>query len=156
MKIMKILIIYIQYWRCWKYWKYWKWQSRIVDRCDRWRVHVRGAAHTITAALPKGIWVTPRSIWDWIQGKPKILNTPQSGRSWQPFGEGKKGHKNFRQARICYFRDKCVVFARNRKFTNLTPSNMQYIPCISALLAKEELFLTQKGFFFGRRFPKHA
>ena len=44
----------------------------------------------------------------------------QGGRSWQPFGEGKNGHANFRQARICYFRDKCVVFARNLKFSNLT------------------------------------
>ena len=43
----------------------------------------------------------------------------QGGRSWQPFGETKNGH-NFRQARIYYFRDKSVVFARNCKFANLT------------------------------------
>ena len=42
----------------------------------------------------------------------------QGGRSWQLFGEGKNGHKSFRQARLCYFRDKCVVFERNRKFAN--------------------------------------
>ena len=44
----------------------------------------------------------------------------QGGRTWQPFVGGKNGHENFRQARIYNFRDKCVVFARNRKFANLT------------------------------------
>ena len=39
----------------------------------------------------------------------------QGGRSWQ----GKNGHKSFCLAYICYFRDKCVVFARNCKFANL-------------------------------------
>ena len=51
---------------------------------------------------------------DWYQG----------GRSWQPFGEGKNGHKSFRQARVCYFREKCVVFVRNS-----IQYNMQYVPC---------------------------
>ena len=45
------------------------------------------------------------------------------------FRRGKNGHENFRQARIYNFRDKCVVFARNRKFANLTQYNVQYIPC---------------------------
>ena len=44
----------------------------------------------------------------------------QGGRTWQPFAGGKNGHENFRQARIHNFLDKCVVFARNRKFANLT------------------------------------
>ena len=44
----------------------------------------------------------------------------QGGRTWQAFGGGKNGHETFRQARICNFRDKCVVFARNLKFSNLT------------------------------------
>ena len=35
----------------------------------------------------------------------------QSGKSWQPFGEHKNGPKIHFQARICYFRDKCVFFA---------------------------------------------
>ena len=40
--------------------------------------------------------------------------TTQGGRNWQqPFGEHKNGHKNFCQVPICYFRDKCIVFARN-------------------------------------------
>ena len=56
-----------------------------------------------------------------------VIWTWQGGRSWQPFGEGKNGHKIFRQAHIYSFRDKCVVFARKRKFANLTQSNMQYI-----------------------------
>ena len=37
------------------------------------------------------------------------------------FVGGKNGHENFGQARIYNFCDKCVVFARNRKFANLTP-----------------------------------
>ena len=45
---------------------------------------------------------------------------PQGGRTWQAFGRGKNGHETFRQARIYNFRDKCVVFARNLKFSNLT------------------------------------
>ena len=44
----------------------------------------------------------------------------QGGRTWQPFVGGKNGHENFRQARIYNFCDKCVVFAHNRKFANLT------------------------------------
>ena len=44
----------------------------------------------------------------------------QGGRTWQPFVGGKNGHENFRQALIYNFRNKCVVFARNRKFANLT------------------------------------
>ena len=44
----------------------------------------------------------------------------QGGRTWQAFGGGKKGHETFRQACIYNFRDKCAVFARNRKFANLT------------------------------------
>ena len=39
----------------------------------------------------------------------------QGGRSWQPFVEGKNGPENFRQARIYYFCDRCIVFARNRR-----------------------------------------
>ena len=62
----------------------------------------------------------------------------------------------FRLVRICYFRNKCVVFARNSKFANLTQWNMQYIPCNSALLAQKTLFLTQKGTFFAQRSPKSA
>ena len=64
----------------------------------------------------------------------------QGGRTWQPFVGGKSGHENFRQAGIHNFRDKCIVFARNRKFANLTQSNMQYISHNSALLAQETLF----------------
>ena len=44
----------------------------------------------------------------------------QGGRTWQAFGGGKNCQETFRQARIYNFRDKCVVFARNLKFLNLT------------------------------------
>ena len=43
----------------------------------------------------------------------------QGGRTWQPFVGGKNGHENFRLAHIYNFRDKCVIFAGNRKFANL-------------------------------------
>ena len=66
----------------------------------------------------------------------------QGGRTWQPFVRGKSGHDNFRQARIHDFRDKCVVFARNRKFANLIQYKMQYLPCNRALLAQETLRTT--------------
>ena len=52
-------------------------------------------------------------------GKQKT-RTHQGGRTWQAFGGGKNGHETFRQARIYNFRDKCVVFAHNLKFSNLT------------------------------------
>ena len=48
------------------------------------------------------------------------IREEQGGRTWQAFGGGKNGHETFRQARIYNFRDKCVVFARNLKFSNLT------------------------------------
>ena len=44
----------------------------------------------------------------------------QGGRTWQPFVGSKSGNENFCQARINNFRVKCVVFARNRKFAELT------------------------------------
>ena len=65
------------------------------------------------------------------------------GKSWQPFGEGKIAHKNFRLARICYFCDKGVVFVRNCNFTNLSQFNMLYMPCNN--LAQETLLLSQKS-----------
>ena len=48
---------------------------------------------------------------------------------WQKlaaFRREQKWPQNFRQARICYFHDKCVVFARNCKFAHLIQYNMQY------------------------------
>ena len=85
-----------------------------------------------------------------------IYNRCQGGRTWQPFVGGKSGHENSCQTRTYNFRDKCVVFVGNRKFANLTQLNMQYIPCNSALLAQETLFLTKRGTFFAQRSPKSA
>ena len=75
----------------------------------------------------------------------------QGGRT---FVGSKNGNENFRQACIYNFRVKSVVLARNRKFAKLTQWNTQYIPCNSALLAQETLFLTQKGTFFAQRSKK--
>ena len=51
-----------------------------------------------------------------------FINTyiAQGGRTWQPFVGSKNGNENFRQTRIYNFCDKCVGFARNCKFENLT------------------------------------
>ena len=53
------------------------------------------------------------------------LDSPQGGRCWQPFGEGKNGRKKICQARIYYFCDKCITFGRDYKFANSTQYNMQ-------------------------------
>ena len=84
-------------------------------------------------------------IWHSFQFS--ILDIPKT-RSWQPFGKGKNGHKNFHQASIYYFCVKCVFFVRKCKLANLIQCNMRYIQCNSALLAKEALFLTKKGTCF--------
>jgi len=76
----------------------------------------------------------------------------QGGRSWHPFGECKDGHK-ICQVRICYFRDKFVIFARNCKFANLFQYNMQYIlPSNIALLAHETLVLPKQVLFLPKVF----
>ena len=85
----------------------------------------------------------------------RIMAERQGGRSWQPFVEGKIAHKNFRQARICYFRDKCDAFAWNCKFANLIQFNMQYIPCKSAILCNA-VFDPKKKHFFVQSHSKSA
>ena len=70
--------------------------------------------------------------------------------------ESKKNHENFCQMHIYNFHDKCVVFARNHKFANLTQYNMQCIPCKSALRAQGTLFLAKKGSFFAQRYRQSA
>ena len=49
-----------------------------------------------------------------------VFRLVQGGRTWQAFGGGKHGHETYRQARNYNFCDKCVIFARNRNFSNLT------------------------------------
>ena len=50
----------------------------------------------------------------------RVIKLEQGGSTWQPIVGGKNCHENFRQERIYNFRDKYVVFARNRIFANLT------------------------------------
>ena len=97
-----------------------------------------------------------KNITNWYDTNDWKFSSPQGGRTWQLFVGSKNGNANFRQARIYNFHVKCVGFARNRKFAKLTQWNMQYIPCNSALLTQETLFLTQKGTFFAQRSPKSA
>ena len=70
-----------------------------------------GAVHDFFSQYIRLLASSSSSHW-----KPKI----QGGRTWQPFVGGKNGHENFRQARIYNFCDKCVFFARIRKFATLT------------------------------------
>ena len=58
-----------------------------------------------------GSSTVPSSRSDGIGEKMKIYLTTKQGQN---------GHETFRQARIYNFRDKCVVFAHNIKFSNLT------------------------------------
>ena len=104
---------------------------------------------TQDTGLTNSQWLCPFEICHpHFQRKPKPICLNAVG--------SKNCNENFRQARIYNFRVKCVVFARNRKFAKLTQLNMQYIPCNSALLAQETLFLTQKGTFLAQRSPKSA
>ena len=64
----------------------------------------------------------------------------QGGRTWQPIVGGKNGHENFCQARIYNFRDKCVVFARNLKFANLTTEICNIYLVIVHFLPKKHCF----------------
>ena len=57
---------------------------------------------------------------------------------WQKLAASRRGQKwpkNFRQSSIYFFDDKCIVFARNYKFANLTQYNFKYQPCNNAFLA---------------------
>ena len=63
----------------------------------------------------------------------------QGGRTWQPLVGGKNGHENFRQARFYNFRDKCVIFARNHKFANLTQKNMQKVHKLRQILIRDKI-----------------
>ena len=47
------------------------------------------------------------------------LGVTQGGRSWQPFGEGKNGHKNYRQAVFDPKKHFCLpnVFQKRAKIT---------------------------------------
>ena len=62
-----------------------------------------------------------------------VSSESQGARCWQPFSEGKNGHKSFRLAYICYFRDKCVVFARNCKFANSIENSENILQFMSDL-----------------------
>ena len=65
------------------------------------------------------VWA-PLQTWQCLGAYHFLCGVFQGGRTWQPFVGDKNGHENFRQVHIYNFRDKFVVFARNRKFANLT------------------------------------
>ena len=50
----------------------------------------------------------------------------------------------------------CSDFEHNCKFANLTQYNMQYIPCNSALLDQEALFLPKKALFMPKDLQKKS
>ena len=94
------------------------------------------------------IWIIPSSVRRFenscIKQMKEHLNT-----GWQKFWRTQKWSENFCQARI---------FATNSLFlrviANLTQYYMQYIPCNSALLARETLYFTAKKHFFAQSLPK--
>ena len=89
-----------------------------------------------------------------------VANTKNQGdRSWQPFGEGENADKKFRQARICYLCDTCVLLVGSYSWhvsgcpgasglgkltTSFLPvtANLQIIPCNNANIDHETLFLS--------------
>ena len=80
---------------------------------------------------------------------------PNTG--WQPFGEGKNAHKNFRQAHICYSRDKCVFFVRYCNFANLIQYNMHvYHVMNNNALAQKNCCCPKKNTFLSPSLPKSA
>ena len=87
-------------------------------------------------------------------GQLKVVSVKPVWQKLAAFRRGKKRPQKFRRARICYFRDKCIVFARKCKIANLVQYTMQYIPWNSASLAQETLFLNQRSTFLAKSFPK--
>ena len=112
---------------------------RIPDYQSSWVLRTNSRRITSTDRQGCELWNVGKPVGQRFRIRKK--NTcVQGGRSWQPFVGGKNGQTNFRQTRIYHFRDKCVVFARNCKFANLTQYNMQYIPVIVHFLSKEHCF----------------
>ena len=69
-----------------------------------------------------------------------LQQSKQFQAGWQKleaFRRGQKSIKNVRQVRVYYFRDKCVVFACNCKFTNLFLFGILYPLCTLPILAVE-------------------
>ena len=89
--------------------------------------------------------------WSYI-GKTSVCGLTKRSPTWTALWV----YKKFRQARSYYFRDKCVIFARNCKFANFTQYNLQYILCNSVHFAQETLYFTHKNAFSAQRFPKNA
>ena len=88
---------------------------------------------------------------------PFLTSCPKFRTGWQKLAASRrKQHwpQNFRQACVCYFRDKFVVIARNCQFANLIQYNMHNVPCNSALLAQEALI--PKNHFYAQSLPKGA
>ena len=77
----------------------------------------------------------------------------QGGRSWQHFGKGKNDHKNFRQARVYYFGDKCVDFAGTCKFAHLLCIRTTHNILVH-FFAQTTLFLTQKALSLPKDFQE--
>ena len=102
----------------WSWWSWWSWLLEVLHEHDgSLPQEASGPCITIntifTIFLKRGFWGCPRLVIGY-------LVTHQGGRTWRAFGGGKHGHETFRQARNCNFRNKCVVFVCNLKFSNLT------------------------------------
>ena len=99
--------------------------ERIIKSTRALRSHVQQVVLKTQFFSSNIATLTCWDSWDWLAaGHNQFLSTcnvcnQQGGRTWQPFVGRKNGNENFRQACICNFLVKCVVFARNRKFAKL-------------------------------------
>ena len=113
------------------------WSTSIIHLCSLLYIMLLNSINISPHIIQRWIyqskmyWSSPPSSWSRIQVTVSPIaasrtfrscdfSSHQGGRTWQPFVGGKNGHENFRQTRIHNVRDKCVVFARNCKFANLT------------------------------------
>ena len=72
----------------------------------------------------------------------------QSGRSWQPFGEGKIGHKSFRQVRVCYANASFLCEIANLQIRFSIICNVYH--AIVHFLPKKHCFWPKKALFLPR------
>ena len=77
----------------------------------------------------------------------QCLSYCQGGRSWQPFGEGKNSHTNFRQARIYYFASNAPFLRVIANFLILLRISCNVYHVIVHLLSKNTILDPKKHFF---------
>ena len=82
-----------------------------------------------------------------------IIDAVQGDRSWQPFGEGKNGHKNFRQACIYYFR-KEPLFLRTLAILQIQLSIICIIYHVIVYFLPNTIFDPKENTYLSKDFRK--